>query len=62
MKKLQNFKAINLTEDQMRKVSGGGTTSYTGNGSGGDVGSGGRTTFTSGPAQGQETKDPNTGH
>ena len=63
MKKLQNFKATNLTEDQMRKVAGGGKTTYSGlDGGGSDTGGGGRTHFDSGPASGQDTKDPNTGH
>ena len=62
MKKLQNFKANNLTEDQMRKVIGGKVTSYSGNGSGSDTASGGETHFDSGPAAGSpDTKDPNTG-
>jgi hypothetical protein len=50
MKKLQNFKANNLTEDQMRKIIGGAKTTYTDNkgGSGSDEASGGATKFDNG--------------
>lgn len=59
MKKLQNFKAQNLTEDQMRKVVGGArdtTYSTVGGGSGTDTADNGVTTFTSGDSNGETAK------
>ena len=56
MKKLESFKAKNLTDDSMRRILGGRGTTYTtpsGGKGGNDDAVGGVTTFTSGDSAGQ---------